>query len=82
MQLKQARKEKGLTVAELARRTGLHPTTIFELEAGRRWPWPKYQRLLSQELGYTAAELFGGTHGAVTANSDGPSGSEVRERGE
>jgi transcriptional regulator with XRE-family HTH domain len=72
MQLKQARKEKGLSVAELARRTGLHPTTIFELEAGRRWPWPKYQRLLSHELGYSAAALFG--EAASTATRDGSSG--------
>lgn len=58
--LRQERIKRGLTVAELARRTGLHPTTIFELEAGRRWPWPKYRRLLSREIGVPPEDLFGG----------------------
>ena len=57
--LRQARKAKQLTVAELARRTGLHPTTIFELESGKRWPYPKYRRLLSRELGVSPDLIFG-----------------------
>jgi transcriptional regulator with XRE-family HTH domain len=57
--LRTARQQRGLTVAELARQTGLHPTTIFELEAGKRWPYPKYRRLLAQALGESVGSLFG-----------------------
>jgi len=46
-------------VAESARRTGLHPTTIFELEAGKRWPYPKYRKFLARVLGESSVALFG-----------------------
>ena len=57
--LRKARLRKGLSVAALSRATGLHPTTIFELEAGRRYAYPKYRELLSEELGVSEEELFG-----------------------
>ena len=57
--LRAARLEKELTVAELARRTGLHPTVIFELESGRRKAYPKYKKLLSEVLGVPSTQLFG-----------------------
>jgi len=56
--LREVRKDKELSVAELARRTGLHPTTIFEVESGRRSPYPKCRRLLSQALETPVAVLF------------------------
>ena len=56
--LREVRKNKKIAVADLARRTGLHPTTIFEVESGRRSPYPKCRRLLSQELETPVAILF------------------------
>ena len=82
--LREIRKSQGLTVAELARRTGLHPTTLFDLEAGRRYAYPGYRSLLSETLGVEADLLFGpleseGSSKASTPDSNPPSGSkEVR----
>ena len=59
LRLREVRKAQGLTVAELARRTNLHPTTLFDLEAGRRFPYPKYRGLLAEALGVSADLLFG-----------------------
>lgn len=59
LRLREIRKSKGLTVAELARSTGLHPTTLFDLEAGRRHAYPKYRDLLEGALGEPASVLFG-----------------------
>ena len=70
LKLKEVRKAKGFTVAELARRTNIHPTTIFDLEAGRRFAYPKYRRLLSQELGVSAESLFGPA-GCADSNGEG-----------
>lgn len=52
------RKKQGWSQAELARRTGLHPTTLSNLEAGRCYPWPKYKRLLAQVLHVKGDLLF------------------------
>lgn len=58
-QLRAVRVAMKLTVAELSRRTGIHPTTLFDLEAGRRHAYPKYRRLLEEALGMPAEALFG-----------------------
>ena len=58
-ELHDVRKRMGLSMAELSRRTGLHPTTLFDLEAGRRYAYPKYRRLLQEALQTPADVLFG-----------------------
>ena len=57
--LRAIRIEQSLTVAALSRITGLHPTTLFDLEAGRRHAYPKYRRLLSNALDVPSESLFG-----------------------
>lgn len=57
--LREARKGLGLSVAKLSRMTGIQPTTLFDLEAGRRYAYPKYRRLLEDALKTPADELFG-----------------------
>jgi hypothetical protein len=52
------RKKRGWSQAELARRTGLHPSLISNLEAGRAHPWPKYRRVLAKVLQVKAELLF------------------------
>ncbi|MCX6092859.1 MAG: helix-turn-helix transcriptional regulator [Candidatus Bipolaricaulota bacterium] len=58
-ELRAVRVAKKLTVAELARRTGIHPCTLSDVEAGRRYACPKYRRLLEEALGTPAEVLFG-----------------------
>lgn len=52
------RGKRGWSQAELARRTGIHPSTISNLEAGKWHPWPKYKRLLAQVLHVKGELLF------------------------
>lgn len=52
------RKKRGWSQAELSRRTGIHPSIISNLEAGKWHPWPKYRRLLAQVLQTKADLLF------------------------
>ena len=66
--LREIRLEKRLTVAALSRITGLHPTTLFDLEAGRRYAYPKYRRLLSNALGVSSDLLFGRIDSVKPAN--------------
>ena len=40
IQLVLERKERGLSQADLMRRTGLHPSTLCGIEKGRTKPWP------------------------------------------
>lgn len=49
--LRRAREAKGMSRAELARRTGLQRTTITNLEAGRTTPAPDTLRRLAKVLG-------------------------------
>lgn len=58
LRLAAIRKSLGMSQAELARRTGIHPATISALEHGRIYPWPKYRRLISRELKMSADKLF------------------------
>lgn len=58
--LREARKRRGLTQFELAKRTGIHPTDIGKVEAGIILkPFPGWRKRLAQALGLSEEELFG-----------------------
>ena len=79
--LREVRKSQNLSVAELSRQTGLHPTTIFDLEGGRRCAYPKYRRLLSEALGVPAAELFGVERSTSQDHQQGMQSTQVDQEG-
>lgn len=56
--------EKGISVKELARQSGLAPSTLYDLENGRQNSSTKLHRV-AEVLGTTTAELEHGEHAAV-----------------
>jgi len=52
------RKKRGWSQAELSRKTGIHPSIISNLEAGKWHPWPKYKRLLGELFHVDPPELL------------------------
>ncbi len=64
--LKEARENKGLTQNELARKTGLHLTTIGNYEIDRREPKATQLKLLADALGIKMERFFEGR----TANKE------------
>ena len=58
-QIKQLRKARGWSQAELSRRTGIHSSTLSHLESGHTKLWPKYARLIAHELGVSVDKLRG-----------------------
>lgn len=56
--LSQLRAAQGLSQSELARRAGLAPSAINNLEHGRRWPREATLRKLSIGLNVSTAELL------------------------
>lgn len=59
MNLREIRKEKGLTQTELAKRTYLTNRAICNYEAGIREPRLKDAKALARALGCTVDELIG-----------------------
>jgi len=57
--LKRLRKEKGLTLVELARRMNVSRPTIWAWEASKSTPRPSKSKDLPKALGVTENELFG-----------------------
>lgn len=57
--LTSAREQKGWSQAELARRSGLHPSTISLLESGRLVPYPGQLTKLALALGVPETALRG-----------------------
>lgn len=57
MTLKELRVRKGWSQAELARRTGIHPSVISHLEAGRFPLYPGWRRRLAEALGVREEEV-------------------------
>ena len=57
--LKRLRKEKGLTLVELARRMNVSRPTIWAWEASKSTPRPSKLKALPEALGITENELFG-----------------------
>jgi len=76
LRLEAERRKRGWSQAEVARRTGLHPSTISHLEAGDIRPWPSYISRLSRLFGVPRNEL---THAVSHEESRGmPLGEGIR----
>ncbi len=60
MRLKEARKEAGLSQAELGRRMGIDPSIVRHVEAGRLKAYPRFRRVCTRILGKQQEEIFGG----------------------
>ena len=57
LRLEAERRKRGWSQAEVARRTGLHPSTISHLEAGDIRPWPSYIKRLARLFDVPRDEL-------------------------
>lgn len=58
LRLTAERQQRGWSQAEVARRTGLHPTTISHLESQDIKPWPSYRKRLARLFGVPPDQLF------------------------
>lgn len=61
MRVEQERKARRWSRAELSRRTGMNPTTIYMIEKGKQQPFPGQVAKLAAAFGYPADradELF------------------------
>ena len=59
MTLKELRKARGLSQAQLADRINVDKTSICKWETGKSTPLRKYRAALCEVLGCTEAELMG-----------------------
>jgi len=57
--LRQARERMGFSQTQLAMRTGIHPSTISRLEAGKVYAYPGWRGRLARALETTTDALFG-----------------------
>jgi transcriptional regulator with XRE-family HTH domain len=55
--IRQLREERGLSLADLGRRAGLHRATILNIEAGRSRPVPQTIEALAGALNVSVEEL-------------------------
>lgn len=55
--LRQARRRKLLSQAEVAQRVGVSPSAVSSWEAERQLPYPRNQRTLAEALGIAPEEL-------------------------
>lgn len=58
--LRNLREARDWTRAELARRAGMHPATVGQIEAGRVAPYPVQVAKLARALGVDLERLTGG----------------------
>ncbi len=56
--IQRLRKEKGYSIRGLAKKAGLHWTTVWEVEAGRRTATVATLKKLAKELGVKVANLI------------------------
>ena len=56
--LKEMRKQRGLSQLKLAHLTGIQPSEISRVENGRLIPYPSWRTRLARALGATEHELF------------------------
>ena len=57
--IREARKRKGITQAELSKRTEVHRNTIINYETGRRDPRVKDLKKIAKALNVSLVELIG-----------------------
>jgi len=55
--MQELRNGKGISMRELARRTGISSSFMAEIEAGRRYPKEAFLAAIAKELGANVAEL-------------------------
>ena len=55
--LREVRQQRGMSIAELARRTGFHPSAISKLESGNRKLTRHYSQRIAEVLGMKEEEL-------------------------
>ncbi len=58
LRLEYERRHRGLSQAELARQTGLHPSTISKIESGRLNPYESQIRKLATALDMSEEEML------------------------
>ena len=59
--LAEARKKRGMTQVELARRLKIDPSLVRHVEAGRVQPYPRFRRICAEVFEMSEEELFGNT---------------------
>jgi transcriptional regulator with XRE-family HTH domain len=74
--LRASRQASGLSLRELARRLGVSPSFVSQIENGKSQPSVATLYSLSQVLGFSIDGLFHGAAGAVTAPAE-PAATEV-----
>jgi DNA-binding XRE family transcriptional regulator len=55
--MREARVERGLTIRELSRRSGISPSTIYRIEQGKTGPRPHVARAISAAFGCSPWEI-------------------------
>ena len=55
--VQELRNRKGISMRELARRTGISSSFLAEIEAGRRYPKEAFLAAIAKELGVSAGKL-------------------------
>ena len=56
--LRKRRKEKGLTIVQVSRASGVHPSHLARIEKGERFPSGHVLKKLTEPLGFTEVELL------------------------
>ena len=56
--LRRVRQERGYSLADLVRLTGIHESDLSQLERGLRQPFPTWRKRLSRALKTPEDELF------------------------
>ncbi len=56
--LRRLRKEREMTQEEVGRRSGVHPTEVSRIEAGKRDPQVSTVERLAKALGVSASDLL------------------------
>lgn len=56
--IKDRRLYLGLTIAELSKAVGIHPSELYRIEKGQRFPSARTLKKLAKPLGFSEVELF------------------------
>lgn len=58
LKLRQVRQERGISLVDLTRLTGIGPSDISQMERGLRVAYPGWKARISRALGMPAKDLF------------------------